>query len=457
MQENIIKISSLINKRFDPFFYRNEFLINEKRLALSQYDIKNIQELSKFVVDGIHKTPSYATSGPLFLQAGNISEGEINLTQKVKYLSEESQKEAFDRYVAQDGDVLITKDGTIGISAAIKDLKTPTTIFVSVAAIRPKIDIISPDFLSICLNSSFVQKQIKRVQRGAVLVHLLLEDIRKLKIVLPPIDIQINASYIVKKAYNNKKKNEIKIQEYLNSIDDYILKKLGIKLPNKDMKKIFTSNISSFVGNRYDPAYNQPYYAELVESFSNKNGFKLCCLSDLISTQTVNTSQYDFINYIDLGSIDDQLNSIQYKMVEKENIPSRAKMHVAKGDFIFSGLAGSISSIAIIDKQLDNMVASTGFYVIKPSEEYNTEYLFALFKTKFMQTLLIRYTSGAVMPAINAQELKNIFIPLPPLKIQEEIALTVKQIIRNAKSLEIEANQNLFLAKQEFENILLGA
>ena len=74
-----------------------------------------------------------------------------------------------------------------------------------------------------------------------------------------------------------------------------------------------------------------------------------------------------------------------------------------------------------------------------------------------MQTLLIRYTSGAVMPAINAQELKNIFIPLPPLKIQEEIALTVKQIIRNAKSLEIEANQNLLLAKQEFENILLGA
>lgn len=456
MQENIIKISNLLNKRFDPFFYRKEFLTLENRMQRNRV-LVTLMDICEQITDGTHITPQYTQEGVKFLSVKDVRENEIFFDKNVKYISTEEHYKIKKRAYPESGDILLTKIGaTYGLAATVPDIFEEFSIFVSLALLKPKKDIVLSQYITYFLNSSLAKKQMDRNIKGVGVPDLHLEDIRCIKIPLIKKDLQKELIDIMYNAYNHKKKNEIKIQEYLNSIDDYILKKLGIELPNKDMKKTFTSNVSSFVGNRYDPAYNQPYYAELVESFSNKNGFKLCCLSDLISTQTVNTSQYDFINYIDLGSIDDQLNSIQYKMVEKENIPSRAKMHVAKGDFIFSGLAGSISSIAIIDKQLDNMVASTGFYVIKSSKEYNNEYLFALFKTKFMQTLLIRHTSGAVMPAINAQELKNIFIPLPPLKIQEEIALTVKQIIRNAKSLEIEANQNLLLAKQEFENILLG-
>lgn len=456
MQENIIKISEIIGQRIDPYFYRKEFTILDEAINASPFPFEPVWKISDFVVDGLHKKPEYSEGhkNVAFIQISNISENYIDFTKNLKYLSQDSENEALSRYTGKNGDVLITKDGTIGIAARVKDVDIPFSIFVSVAAIRPKSDIVDSYFLEIVINSSIVQKQIKRAQRGAVLQHLLLEEIRNLKI--PMINNQEVVIGIMDSAYQQKKDKELKAQNLLASIDNFVLDILNIQLPPYKKEKIYTTKISNILGSRFDPDYNQEYYRKLQTSLECIENSKVVTLHSLTSQQTVDTKKCDFVNYVDLGSIDDDTNTISYKMVESRDIPSRAKMHIAKGDFIFSGLAGSISSIALIDRQLENMVASTGFYVIKPSDEYNVAYLFALFKTKFMQNLLVRHASGAVMPSINNTELKNIKIPIPSKDVQNKIANYVLETIKTAKILKEEANRELENAKQKVEKILLG-
>ena len=456
MQENVVKISDILNHRYDPYFYRKEFTILDKAIDNSSFSFAPIWKISDFVVDGLHKKPEYSEErkNVAFIQISNISESHIDLTRNLKYLSQNSEKEALSRYTGKNGDVLVTKDGTIGIAARVKDVNIPFSIFVSVAAIRPKKDEIDPYFLEIVINSSIVQRQIKRAQRGAVLQHLLLEEIRNLKI--PMMENQEAVITIMDKAYNLKKEKELEAKNLLASIDDFVLDALNIQLLPFKKEKAYTTQISNILGSRFDSDYNQNYYQQLQMTLENVEAAKVMTLHSLTSQQTVDTKNCNFINYVDLGSIDEDTNTINYKRIENQNIPSRAKMHIAKGDFIFSGLAGSISSIALVDRQLENMVASTGFYVIKPSDEYNVAYLFALFKTKFMQNLLVRHASGAVMPSISNIELKNIKIPFPSKDIQNKVANYVLETIREAKSLQKEANSELERAKQEVEKILLG-
>nr|WP_269149289.1 hypothetical protein [Helicobacter apodemus] len=62
-------------------------------------------------------------------------------------------------------------------------------------------------------------------------------------------------------------------------------------------------------------------------------------------------------------------------------------------------------------------MASTGFFVIrKTTKDSLKPFLMFLVKTKILQELLIRLTSGAIMPSINESNFLNFKIPL--LEIQ---------------------------------------
>ena len=52
---------------------------------------------------------------------------------------------------------------------------------------------------------------------------------------------------------------------------------------------------------------------------------------------------------------------------------------------------------------------------------------------------------------INAQEMQDFLFPLPPLKIQNEIASTIEKMKAKIKTLQQQADENRKLAIEEFE------
>ena len=67
------------------------------------------------VTDGAHKTPTYLDSGVPFLRVTDIQSTDIDI-KKTKYISAEEHSELCKRCHPERGDILYSKNGTVGVS-----------------------------------------------------------------------------------------------------------------------------------------------------------------------------------------------------------------------------------------------------------------------------------------------------------------------------------------------------
>ena len=88
-----------------------------------------VEHLSTKVVDGVHKKPDYITDGIPFLTVRNLTAGSGIDFSDVRYISKSDHEEFYRRANPTLGDILITKDGTLGITRAIRTKET-FSIFV---------------------------------------------------------------------------------------------------------------------------------------------------------------------------------------------------------------------------------------------------------------------------------------------------------------------------------------
>ena len=142
-----------------------------------------VEQASTKVVDGVHKKPNYVLSGIPFVTVRNLTAGNGISFEKLKYVTPEDHAQFIKRANPQRGDILVTKDGTLGVIRVV-ETDIDFSIFVSVALVKP-VMIEMSDFFCVALSSPQVQAQM--VPKGSGLVHIHLEDLRQDCIPLPPL------------------------------------------------------------------------------------------------------------------------------------------------------------------------------------------------------------------------------------------------------------------------------
>jgi type I restriction enzyme S subunit len=140
------------------------------------------------VADGPHITPTYVEEGVPFITVLNITSGRIRFGDN-KYVTRDDHAQFQKRARAEVGDVLISKDGTIGIPCLV-DTDRPFSFFVSVALVKPQRDVLDGEFLSWVIRAPYLQKRIRERSRGDMIRHLVLREIRDLTIPLPSLPAQ---------------------------------------------------------------------------------------------------------------------------------------------------------------------------------------------------------------------------------------------------------------------------
>ena len=129
---------------------------------------------------------------------------------------------------------------------------------------------------------------------------------------------------------------------------------------------------------------------------------------------------YEF-TYVDIGSVDASKGIVATETYRFEDAPSRARRIVREGDTIVSTVRTYLRAIAAIREPAENLIVSTGFAVVRP-RSLDPGYLsYALRSPFFVETVVSRST-GVSYPAINAPEVGNIGVTLPPLAEQRAIA-----------------------------------
>ncbi len=147
-----------------------------------------LQDVCNDVADGPHLTPTYMESGIPFITVLNITSGKVDFTNH-KYVSREAHAQFSRRARAERGDVLISKDGTIGVPCFI-DTDKEFSFFVSVALVKPKRDLLDGQFLTWVLRAPYMQERIQERSRGDMIRHLVLREIRQLEVPLLPLKEQ---------------------------------------------------------------------------------------------------------------------------------------------------------------------------------------------------------------------------------------------------------------------------
>lgn len=150
--------------------------------------IETLENLTTRITDGVHQKPNYTDSGIPFVSVKDISSGVLKLD-KTKFISIEDHKKFTRRCKPEYLDILYTKVGTIGRPALV-DTREEFSIYVSVALIKPRKEMINPFFLREVLATAALRRQANRSVKGIGVPDLHLVEIKKFLIPVPPQAIQ---------------------------------------------------------------------------------------------------------------------------------------------------------------------------------------------------------------------------------------------------------------------------
>ncbi|MFN4308263.1 restriction endonuclease subunit S [Sulfurihydrogenibium azorense] len=165
-----------------------------------EWEVVKLLDVSNKIIDGTHYTPTYTEDGVPFLRVIDIQQQNIDLdsVMKIKY---EEHKFLTKRCLPEYGDILYSKNGTIGISKLV-DWKWEFSIFVSLCLIKPKHKKVFNIFLKYFLDSDWVKKQIILRAKQLSVTNLHLEEIREFIIFLPPLPEQQRIAEILSQIDN---------------------------------------------------------------------------------------------------------------------------------------------------------------------------------------------------------------------------------------------------------------
>ena len=159
-------------------------------------------------------------------------------------------------------------------------------------------------------------------------------------------------------------------------------------------------------------------------------------VDDRIETAKKKFDQHDTIKYIDISSIDNKnykMTGFQEYMLNQA--PSRAQQHIRKGDIVVSTVRPNLKNIAITELDDENLVASSGFCVLR-ALKCLPEYLFAIICSDRFTNKMTNIVTGANYPAIKSSDIMNYIVPLPPIQLQNEFADFVAQVDKSQLAIQ---------------------
>lgn len=146
----------------------------------------SVEELSTKVVDGVHKKPNYVPTGIPFLTVKNLTAGPGISFDDVSFVTQADHEEFIKRTDPERGDLLISKDGTLGVTRLVRT-DAVFSIFVSLAVVKPVLRTMG-EYLEGAFLSPFFQEKFKAT--GSGLLHIHLVDLRASALPIAPLEEQ---------------------------------------------------------------------------------------------------------------------------------------------------------------------------------------------------------------------------------------------------------------------------
>ncbi len=177
-------------------------VVNEKK-----WSVKKLKDVCDNVIDCPHSTPKWVDNGTVCIRTSNLSKGGWVWSDK-RFVSDETYLERTKRGAIEEGDIILSREGTVGVAAIVpENLK----LCMGQRLVQLKLDKnqVTPEYLLAFLLYELDPVRISRVMSGSTSKHINVSELRQLDVMLPPMEQQILFSGIRKKIINISNKSNI--------------------------------------------------------------------------------------------------------------------------------------------------------------------------------------------------------------------------------------------------------
>ncbi|MBW1898604.1 MAG: restriction endonuclease subunit S, partial [Deltaproteobacteria bacterium] len=289
---------------------------------------------------------------------------------------------------------------------------------------RPISEKIDRSFVHYWLRSAETFFKIKNLVRG---IHLYPKDVKRLKFPLFPLAEQKRIAAILDKADAIRRKREKAIQladEFLRSV---FLDMFGD--PATNPKKWPEGTIRELV--------SEAKYGTSKKANGYEGKYPILRMNNITYKGFLDLSDLKYIN-----------------MDEKEE----SKYLVKNGDLLFNRTNSKelVGKTAVYNK--DEAMAVAGYLIrVRSNEKSNPNYISAYLNSKHGKATLFGMCKNIIgMANINAQELQDIKILIPPIKLQNKYAKIVEDVYEKKKKLSKALYESKILIKSLTQSAFCG-
>jgi len=148
--------------------------------------------------------------------------------------------------------------------------------------------------------------------------------------------------------------------------------------------------------------------------------FSASCNDAVLPDSTDEDYEIKYVEISDVNEISGITGSTSYKF---SDAPSRARRMLQDGDVLISTVRTYLRAIAPVVTPPENLIASTGFAVIRPRKSIlDGTFLGYLLRAEWWISEVIARSVGVSYPAINASDLIGLNVPVPAWDEQIQIA-----------------------------------
>jgi len=176
----------------------------------------SLDDICEMVTDGTHASFKDSGKGFPFLTVKDMTENGLDFSGCIHISQEEYDRADAGNSAPKLGDVLFSKDGTVGKVCVVRE-KREFAVLSSIAILRPKKEIADSSYLGYILGFQKTIDEASKRKTGSAVRRIILKDLKQVEIPLPPLEEQQRIAAILDKAdgVRRKRKEAIRLTEEL--------------------------------------------------------------------------------------------------------------------------------------------------------------------------------------------------------------------------------------------------
>lgn len=184
MSEALELVREAKPRRFRPYPEYKDSGVEWLHEIPAHWEVKPLSRGLERITYGFTNPMPISDEGPYMLTALDIGDGEILYESARRTTQEAFERQLTNKSRPQAGDILVTKDGTLG-RIGIAD-GTPLCVNQSVAVLRFDRSAMSIEFVQNVLRSALYQDRMVFDAGGTTIKHVYISRLAKMPIALPP-------------------------------------------------------------------------------------------------------------------------------------------------------------------------------------------------------------------------------------------------------------------------------